>query len=575
MLPRKLTLFLLICFAVAFTCSAAAQYATVRVNITPNQSYVFADGSGFGHGSRTLGLDPGHHVIGVYSYGYKPMIHEVDLVAGKNPEMNFTLEPSGDAVPGPFGAIQIEGAPHVAVLLNGKKPEYFVGYGDLFNNHTGGQQLLLVPPGTHILTLVYGKNEMYSTKLEVGANKRVIVSPIYPQNPKIEVKDWPEGPTAPQPRFTMGTASSTIAVAPVTAQFAVDPKQINCSIPAKLGWKTTETLHSSITSDAGNYDELALMGEQIVSPHKTTTYHFLTSGPGGIIETADTLTVDPTIPASLTATPEVRYIRTGDKVLHQDPVVLTWETRYADNINLEPLGKVKDQGSEKVMQAPEKTTSGPVDENKVYQLVATNVCGGAETKQATAHLVGLIEPMISSVFFPTSYPDQAHPRQGLLASQQTELERVGRVFKEYLLAEPNAKLKLTGLADERGGAPSNYALAKRRVNIVKDFLVAKGVPADAIVAEVKGETAPLDMGVVSQLEAKNPQQPMAGPGADYKTKWLAYNRRVDVAIEPFALDSARFYPNSASDVQLLLSPGRVMESKIFDASKPGTVVAAK
>jgi len=553
-----------------------AQDATVRVNVAPHEAFIFADGNAIGHGSQTLGLAPGRHMIAVYNYGYKPMMQEVTLTPGKNPELNFSLQQEGAPVSGPFGAIQIEGTPQAAVLLNGKKPEYFVGYGDLFNNHAGWQQLLVVPAGPHIVTLVSGNNVLWTGKVEVGANKRVVISPAYPAEPKIAVKDWGEGSAMGSvPRFSAGTATSMVAVAPVTAQFAVEPKQIFCNLPAKLGWKTTETLHSDITSDSGNFNELPLVGEQVVSPHKTTTYHFLTSGPGGIIETSDTLTVDPTITASLTGTPEVRYLRVGEKVLRQEPVILTWDTLYADHLVLPPLGTVNDKGSEKVLQAPEKTITGPVDETKTYQLTATNVCGGSETKQAMVRQVGLIEPLISSVFFPTSYPDTAHPNRGLLLSQQTELERVVRVFKEYLPAEPNAKLKLTGLADERGSAATNQALAKRRVNIVKDFLVSKGIAPDAIIVESKGEAKQMDMGLVNQVEAKNPQPAMTGPGADYKTKWLAYNRRVDVTIEPVTLASERFYPNHAHDVQFLIDPGRVMESKIYDASKPETVVAAK
>jgi hypothetical protein len=34
----------------------------------------------------------------------------------------------------PFGAITIEGANHDAIMLNGKKADFFVGHGDEFND---------------------------------------------------------------------------------------------------------------------------------------------------------------------------------------------------------------------------------------------------------------------------------------------------------------------------------------------------------------------------------------------------------------------------------------------------------
>lgn len=565
--------FFLLSLVIAFTCNALAQNATVKVSVEPRQAYIFADGNAWGSGNRTLQLAPGHHSIAVYNYGYKPQVREVDLAPGRNQELSFTLEKAGDAVSGPFGVIQIEGAPHAAVLLNGKQPEYFVGHGDEFNNHVGWKQQLLVPAGTHNVTLLYGDKVLWSGKVDVPANKRIIVNAIYSDPPKIVVKDWPQGAAMNSvPRFTAGTASTTVAVAPVTGSFAVEPKQINCSDPARLAWTTTEALHTSISSQSDTFRELSAAGEKTVSPRQTTTYHFDTSGPGGVIETSDTLQVNPVVQASLTTTPEARYLRVGDTVLRQDTATLTWSTTNADNVVLEPIGTVKAAGTETLKLAPEKDAFGPVDETKSYKMVASNVCGGSESKQATVHLVGLIEPMISSVFFPTAYPSNKHPDKGLLLSQQEQLKRIATVFKAYSQSVPDAKLTLAGMADYRGAKASNWRLSERRVAIVKDFLVAQGIAPEVITGQPKGEEAPLDQAAVEQLEAKNPQQPAAS--CTPRAKWLAYNRRVDVAIEPVAMESARFYPHQANDSQLLYESKRVTDSKINEASQSSTVVAA-
>lgn len=569
----KFKWFFLLSLVIAFTCNALAQNATVKVSVEPRQAYIFADGNAWGSGHRTLELAPGHHSIAVYNYGYKPQVREVDLAPGRNQELSFTLEKAGDAVSGPFGVIQIEGAPQAAVLLNGKQPEYFVGHGDEFNNHVGWKQQLLVPAGTHNVTLLYGDKVLWSGKLDVPANKRIIVNAVYSDPPKIVVKDWPQGAAMNSvPRFTAGTASTTVAVAPVTGSFAVAPKQINCSDPARLAWTTTEALHTSISSQSDTFRELSAAGEKTVSPRQTTTYHFDTSGPGGVIETSDTLQVNPVVQASLTTTPEARYLRVGDTVLRQDTATLTWSTTNADNVVLEPIGTVKAAGTETLKLAPEKDAFGPVDETKSYKMVASNVCGGSENKQATVHLVGLVEPMIASVFFPTAYPSSKHPEKGLLVSQQEQLKRIATVFKAYSQSVPDAKLTLAGMADYRGAKASNWRLSERRVAIVKDFLVAQGIAPEVITGDPKGEEAPLDQAAVEQLEAKNPQQPAAS--CTPRAKWLAYNRRVDVAIEPVAMESARFYPYQANDSQLLYESKRVTDSKINEASQSSTVVAA-
>jgi hypothetical protein len=561
---------------IALTGSAVAQTARVTVYVSPPEAYVFADNQAIGSGHKTLELAPGRHTIAVYNYGFQSMVHEVDLVAGQNPDMNFALQRSGEPVSGPFGVIQIEGAPHAAVLLNGKAPEYFVAHGDEVNNHIWWKQQLLVQPGIHEVTLIDGKNVLWSGKVKVEPNTRSVVHAVYSDEPKVVVKTWTEGEKIQSaPRFTSGIASTTIAVAPVVAKVGVAPKQINCSEPAKLAWSSTDALHASLKNGPEGAQPVGLAGERTVSPPQTTTYELSASGQGGTVDKSDTLNVTTAVQSTLTSTPEAHYLRVGDTVLRQDETTLTWSTSNADKVVLEPVGKVDASGSQTMKLSPEKEVSGTVNETKSYKLVASNVCGGSETKEATVHLTGLVEPMISSVFFPTAYPGRNHPDKGLLLSQQEELKRIATVFKAYQEAVPDAKLALTGMADPRGTKPYNQRLSERRVAIVKNFLVAQGITADLITGEAKGEKAPLDRAAVKQLEASNPQQPVAGRNLTDRAKWLAYNRRVDVAIEPAAMESARFYPHQASDAQLLIQPNPATETRIHQASASEAVVAAK
>ncbi len=52
-------------------------------------------------------------------------------------------------------------------------------------------------------------------------------------------------------------------------------------------------------------------------------------------------------------------------------------------------------------------------------------------------------------------------------------------------------IHVTGHTDRIGSTKYNQKLSERRAHAVRDYLVAKGIPADRIVAEGKGETQPV------------------------------------------------------------------------------------
>ncbi len=167
------------------------------------------------------------------------------------------------------------------------------------------------------------------------------------------------------------------------------------------------------------------------------------------------------------------------------------------------------------------------------------------------HLVGKVEPAIFSVFFPTAYPDRG----------------TAALFKLYIEHAPDAKLNIIGMADPRGPNKANQMLSARRAMIVKDFLIAQGIPADRITLQIKGASAPLDLETVKQLEAANSQAPNLNWLEKPRPTKLAYDRRVDVAILPAAVDSARFFPHAANDATLLIDPHWLGESTIHKASE--------
>jgi outer membrane protein OmpA-like peptidoglycan-associated protein len=75
----------------------------------------------------------------------------------------------------------------------------------------------------------------------------------------------------------------------------------------------------------------------------------------------------------------------------------------------------------------------------------------------------------------------------LTDASRTTLDAVAKVLK----SSPAATVQIRGHTDDKGPAPLNLALSKRRAAQVKKYLVAEGVPARRLQAIGFGETRPL------------------------------------------------------------------------------------
>lgn len=544
--------------AVIFSSAAYAQdpkSGKLKLTVFPEEAYTFVDGNATGPGNRTIKLDVGNHHLIVANYGFKFFKQDISIDSDQTIPMDVKLERAGAEVSGPRGRIQIEVGPldagDDAVLLNGKKPEYFVGHVDEFNNEIFAQQELIVPPGTHHITVTRHGQEVWSGMVPVEANQRVIVTI---SNGKQVIKDWPRGSAraGAMRRFEASTATATIVVAPVSGTISANPPKINCSQPSQLSWTSAET----IDADISWMSPVPTNGERTVSPRQTTTYEFTATGPGGVTKSSATLEVNPVVQSSLSASPtEVRYRRIGDKVIAQEPTMLNWSSSNSDAALLAPVGSVAPSGTQSVKPAPAQTANGPVDEHVYYTLTATNVCGGSDTKAVAVHVKGSIEPipavLLQSVFYPTDYPDKRNPELGLLGSQRETLSTLAAGFIKYLEYDPEAKLSLVAHADPRGPTKFNELLSIRRAELAKQFLVSQGIAGEKIEVTAVGEEKPLDAQVIAQLEERNPY-PVSGTRAAQKsTTNLAYQRRVDIVLSPTNTESVRFYPNNAADSQII------------------------
>src|SRR6516162_8234649 len=445
----------------------------LKITVSPKQAYTFIDGKAIGPGNRTIKLDVGTHHLVVANYGYKVAEQEVSIDPDHTLPLDIKLERAGAEVPGPGGRIQIEvgmrRAGDAAVLLNGNKPGYFVGHVDEFNNDIIKHQELIVPPGRHeVMVTRYGK-ELWAGVVTVGANQRVIVDI---SNGHQKTKDWPRGSnqlTAGVQRFKAGTASATIAVAPVSGTVSANPQNINCSQNTQLAWTSSET----VEADMSGFSPGPTTGERTVSPRQTTTYELTATGPGGVTKPSTTVDVNTVVQSSLTASPtEVSYRRIGDKVIQQENTTLNWSSTNSDTVLLDPGGSDDPSGTKSITLSPAQSGNGPVDEEFKYTLKATNACGGSDTKTVAVHMKGSVEPiptvLLHSIFFPTAYPTKDQPELGLVRSQQEVLTNLASGFKQYLEYDPDAKLTLGGYTDERGLENYNQVLSELRAQRVKD-----------------------------------------------------------------------------------------------------------
>jgi hypothetical protein len=540
----------LLCVAPAFAQSSPGT-GKLKIHVDPKQAYVFIDGRAIRDGSQTVKLAAGSHTVGVSNYGYLSKTEKVQIAAGKETELDVALEASGGNVAGPFAALEFKGDPRAAVFLNGTAPAYFVGHVDEFDWDWIWHQRLLVQPGTYHVSVAHKDNTIWNGDVTAKAGQKVII--YLDKNGKMVTKDWKEGNTlGPEPRFHAGIASATVPVAPVTATLNADSGKIACGQSATLKWSSTDAVDTSISG----IGSASADGTRSVSPTHDTTYTLTAKGTGG--ESTKTVTVD--VNAGPTATlalsqPEIRYHKIGDKVVEQDSATLRWSASNANSATIDPFGNAGLNGSRTITANPNETGVGPIYEDLQYTITATNACGGTTTKTATLHLVGSIDPppaaTLASLYYPTAYPTRKHPKIGLVASEKAVLTNLATQFKNLEMYQHKANLVIVAHADMRGSRKYNQALSERRAALVKEYLVSKGIRADQLETRAVGKEDQMDTKAVQALQSKDEQRPEKWMAKDKKATWLAYNRRVDIVLEPTGQQSTKMYPNDAPGARIL------------------------
>jgi len=180
---------------------------------------------------------------------------------------------------------------------------------------------------------------------------------------------------------------------------------------------------------------------------------------------------------------------------------------------------------------------------------------------------------LHSVYFATAKPTLETPDAGLLPSQEKTLSTLASDFRAYLQNKPDARLTLEGHADPRGSLEYNQELSQRRVDRVRGFLIALGVPASNIQTESFGKQENLTDGQVKDAVERNPElspEDRQRVLANMRTIILASNRRVDITLDnagQASQESVRQYPFNAADSLTLLQEDRTKKTPVPAARK--------
>jgi len=184
---------------------------------------------------------------------------------------------------------------------------------------------------------------------------------------------------------------------------------------------------------------------------------------------------------------------------------------------------------------------------------------------------------LHSVYFATAKPSLENPDAGLLASQEKTLTALAADFVIYLQAKPDAHLTLEGHADPRGSVEYNQGLSERRVDRVKRFLIAQGVPEARIQTKAFGKQENLTDRQVKDAVERNPElspEDRQRVLNNMRTIILASNRRADITLsnagQP-SQESVRQYPFNATDSLTLLKEertGKTAQPVVKKKAKP-------
>lgn len=219
----------------------------------------------------------------------------------------------------------------------------------------------------------------------------------------------------------------------------------------------------------------------------------------------DAPTSQPTPSATPLPAPELRASIAPERIQPGESALLTWESRHASSVRIEPaIGPV--DGSGQIRLFPDRTTA--------YRLRATGP-GGSADAAVTIEVGGASEAPVSSEDIP---PDPSLPlderfKQAVKpvffefdrAELGLEAQRVLDGNAAWLTRPDNLEVRfiIQGHCDVRGTDEYNLALGDKRAQVVRNYLVSKGVDPIRIGTVSFGEERPFALGNTEEDHALN------------------------------------------------------------------------
>ena len=210
---------------------------------------------------------------------------------------------------------------------------------------------------------------------------------------------------------------------------------------------------------------------------------------------ATTSTTPSAAPPELDARAEPSTIKPGESA------VLIWEARNANSVVIGPnVGEVDQIGRMKVF--PQKTVA--------YQILASGP-GGKTARSVTVEVSAEI-PSAAELELTGKTPEEAFAyfvKPVFFDYDSSALKDAAKVTLDgnvrWLLRPENASLKilLEGHTDSRGSAEYNLALGDKRAQLVKKYLVERGMDPSRVVTISLGEEHPFDEGTTEEAFAFN------------------------------------------------------------------------
>ena len=146
----------------------------------------------------------------------------------------------------------------------------------------------------------------------------------------------------------------------------------------------------------------------------------------------------------------------------------------------------------------------------VLVLSACNTVPATQTPETAVYVHHIYRPApqppapLSPLDDPNSVLARRSVYFGVNAAEVREADRsLLRAHAEFMRANPSARLRIEGNADDRGGTHSNRLLAQRRADNVRQFMLQAGVAPMALEAISYGKDNPVDPAATEEARARN------------------------------------------------------------------------